>query len=86
MLHTQFKMNNIMTQNRSLEVGHNDFIFISVDNTHTHLRTINEKKNKMFPPGRLYFVENTEKINKIYLGNHLALSRTNRGIKIANSK
>lgn len=40
----------------------------------------------MFPPGRLYFVENTEKINKIYLGNHLALSRTNRGIKIANSK
>lgn len=43
-------------------------------------------KKKMFPPGRLYFVENTEKINKIYLGNHLALSRTNRGIKIANSK
>lgn len=40
----------------------------------------------MFPPGRLYFVENTEKINKIYLGNHLALSRTNLGIKIANSK
>lgn len=54
MLHTQFKMNNIMTKNRSLQVGHNDFIFFSVDNTHTHLRTINEKI-KMFPPGSTVF-------------------------------
>lgn len=42
MFHTHFKMINIMTQNRSHEVGYNDFIFIFFWITHIHFQAINE--------------------------------------------
>lgn len=43
-------------------------------------------KKKMFFLGWFYFVENIEKINKIYLGNYFVFSRINWGIKIVNLK